>query len=329
MHSPARRHSALDTEKHRGYVADDSVGHCRPGNGADGTDQGTQAWRKHIPANCSSGRAGCRPSSRGGRRRGAGARIDAFAARLFAAEALQADRKPREAAEPFSLQWFLEAESARYGRHGQWLPRLLEFGKHAGESLLGLGDGLGADWVQYARCGAVVTACATSADALALVQRNFELRGLAAQFVHADPAKLPLESASIDVACVSNLLHATPDPAALVEEVYRVLKPGGKVLALTPARYGVDYWAACCFPWRGWLRRRTASPSGGFSRHGLRRLFVRFTEHRVYKRHLRRAETPHLWRWLPLPVLERLMGRFLILKAFKPLSAAMALQAAA
>ena len=260
--------------------------------------------------------------------RGNGGLADAFAARLFAAEALQADRKPREAAEPFSLQWFLEAESVRYGRHGKWLPRLLEFGKHSGECLLGLGDGLGADWVQYARFGAVVTACGASADALALVQRNFELRGLAGQFIHSDPARLPLESASVDVACVSNLLHTAPDPAALVEEVYRVLKPGGKVLALTPARFGVDYWAACCLPWRGWFRRRPA-PLAGCSRHGLRRLFVRFTEHRVYKRHLRRSETPHLLRWIPLPVLERLMGRFLILKAFKPLSAAMALQAAA
>ena len=144
-----------------------------------------------------------------------GGRADAFAARLFAAEALQADRKPREAAEPFTLQWFLEAESVRYGRHGKWLPRLLEFGKHSGECLLGLGDGLGADWVQYARCGAVVTACSPSADTLALVQRNFELRGLAGQFIAADPARLPQESASIDVACVSNLLHTAPDPAAL------------------------------------------------------------------------------------------------------------------
>src|SRR5947209_5703567 len=94
---------------------------------------------------------------------------DAFAARLFAAEAMQPGRAPREAAEPFSLQWYLEAEGVRYGRHGRWLPRLLEFGKHAGETLLGCGDGLGADWVQYARCGAEVTACCTSADVLALV----------------------------------------------------------------------------------------------------------------------------------------------------------------
>ena len=252
---------------------------------------------------------------------------DAFAARLFAAEAMQPGRTPREAAEPFSLQWYLEAEGVRYGRHGRWLPRLLEFGKHSGETLLGLGDGLGADWVQYARCGALVTACCASADAAAVVHRNFELRGLHGRFLAANPARLPLEPASIDVVCVNNLLHAAPDPAVLVAEVYRVLKPGGKVLVVTPARHDVDYWTRC-LPWRGWLRRSAEGPRG-FSRRGLRRLFAGFIEHRIHKRHLRRSEIPHLFRWLPLPVLERLMGRFLILKAFKPLSAAMSLQMAA
>jgi SAM-dependent methyltransferase len=253
---------------------------------------------------------------------------DALAPRLFAAEAMQPGRKARELAEPYSLQWFLEAESVRYGRHGRWLPRLLEFGKHSGENLLGLGDGLGADWVQYARCGAEVTACSTSVETLALVRRNFELRGLTGRFVHADPAKLPLESASIDVACVQDLLPTAPDPAALVEEIYRVLKPGGKVLMVTPARHDAQFWSHCIFPWREWFRR-PAPPHGGMSRRGLRRLFGRFTEHRIHKRHLRRSESPYLLRWLPLPVLERLMGRFLVLKAFKPLSAARSFQIAA
>jgi ubiquinone/menaquinone biosynthesis C-methylase UbiE len=251
----------------------------------------------------------------------------ARAPRLFAAEAMQPGRKAHQLVEPYSLQWFLEAESVRYGRHGRWLPRLLEFGKHSGENLLGLGDGLGADWVQYARCGAEVTACSTSVETLALVRRNFELRGLTGQFVHADPAKLPLESASVDVVCVQELLPTAPDPAALVEEIYRVLKPGGKVLMITPAQHDAQFWSRCLFPLRDWFRR--SPPRGGMSRRGLRRLFGRFTEHRIHKRHLRRSESPYLLRWLPLPVLERLMGRFLILKAFKPLSAALSLQIAA
>jgi len=142
---------------------------------------------------------------------------------------------------------------------------------------------------------------------------------------------LPLESASIDVACVSGLLEVVANPQAVIDEIYRVLKPGGKVLAVTPARYDVDFWYRVCFWWQGLFRKRPAAPQGPtrFSGRKLRRLFGRFVEQRIHKRQLRRAEVPHLWRWLPLPLLERLLGRVLVVKAFKPLSAAMPWQAAA
>jgi ubiquinone/menaquinone biosynthesis C-methylase UbiE len=234
------------------------------------------------------------------------------------------------AVEPYSLQWFLEIESQRHGRHGRWIPRLLEFYKHNGETLLGLGSGLGTDWIQYARHGAHVVVCSPAAEQLALIRRNFELRGLSGRFLTAVPTSLPLETASIDVVSVSGLLDEVTDPHAVVNEVYRVLKPGGKVLVVTPAKYDIDYWSNMLCPWLRWLRpNRTQAPPGRFSARRLHRLFGRFIEHRVYKRQLRRSEVPHMWRWLPLPLLERLMGRVLVLKAFKPLSAAINMPLAA
>src|SRR5262245_33840017 len=105
------------------------------------------------------------------------------AERLHAQEALfltgSRHRRPT-GAEPFTLQWFLEAEELRYGRNGRWIPRILEFAKHAGERLLGVGRGLGTDWIHYARHGASVVVCNPSVEELGLVRRNFELRGLAA-----------------------------------------------------------------------------------------------------------------------------------------------------
>jgi SAM-dependent methyltransferase len=249
-----------------------------------------------------------------------------FAQRLYACEALAPPaRRGRadEGPEPYSLQWFLDIEAKRHSRQGRWIPRLLEFAKHSGETLLGVGHGLGTDWLQYARHGAAVIVCSPSSTQLSLVRRNFELRGLGGRFLHAAPAALPLEGASIDVACLSGLLEVVPNPQAVIDEVYRVLKPGGKVLAVTPARYDVDFWYRLCFFWQRWFTRGSPPPATArFSGRRLRRLFGRFVEHRVYKRHLRRSEVPHLWRWLPLPLLERLLGRVLVLKAFKPLSAA-------
>ena len=102
---------------------------------------------------------------------------------------------------------------------------------------------------------------------------------------------------------------------------------------MTPARYDIDFWARHCFFWSRWLapakRRLAIHPAHRSSARDLCRLFGRFTEHRVRKRQLRRSEVPHVWRWLPLPLLERTMGRVLVLKAFKPLSAAIAVPMAA
>jgi SAM-dependent methyltransferase len=254
-----------------------------------------------------------------------------LADRLAAREALRALPQHREIGPPFSLQWFLDVEALRHGRHGRWIPHLLEFAKHAGERLLGLGPGLGSDWVQYARHGADVVACCQGADQLDLVRRNFELRGLSAAVLHASPTALPLDSGSIDVACLSGLPDGGRPPGPLVAEIYRVLKPGGKVVAVMPAWRDVD-WV------RRWRRGGSPDAETGwplpadeprFTARQLRGLFAAFVEPRFWKRHLRRSEVPPLWRWLPLCLLERAVGRLLVFKGFKPLSAALPLQRAA
>ncbi len=252
-----------------------------------------------------------------------------FARKLYTFESLQpAPQKPRAEAppEPYSLQWFLDIENQRHSKHGQWIPKLLEFAKHRGETLLGLGHGLGTDWVQYAQHGASVVVCSPKLSQLELVRRNFEVRGLPGRYVQSQPWSLPLDSNSIDVACISSLYHGIAEPEAVIEEVYRVLKPGGKVLAVTPARFDVDHWRKLVFFWHRWLRRDTQKPprpSRRYSAWQLKGLFQRFEMNWIRKRQLRRAEVPRVWRWVPLPILARMMGHVLVLKAFKPLSAAL------
>ena len=259
-----------------------------------------------------------------------------FAQKLYYLESLRpaALRAPLPSQpEPYTLQWFLDIEDQRHSKHGKWIPKLLEFAKHGSERLLGVGHGLGTDWVQYAQHGAEVIVCSPAKMQLELVRRNFELRELAGRFIQAEPTRLPLEDSSIDVVCISSLHHGIDHPEKVIAEAYRVLKPGGKVLAVTPAYFDVDYWVRTLFFWNRWFQPNTR----GRDPLRLQAPAVRVAggERSVCPRvprscvcaslpRLRRAEVPHVWRWLPLPILARLMGRVLVLKAFKPLNVILA-----
>jgi SAM-dependent methyltransferase len=259
-----------------------------------------------------------------------------LAEELAAQEILRGPTTHREPLEPLSLQWFQELQTIRHGRQGHWIPGLLEFDRHSGERLLGIGSGLGSDLVEYARQGAEVVTVCPSASQLSLIRKNFELRGLRSLFLHANPLAVPLEPASLDVICLTGLAPDLGEPGRLVDEFYRLLKPGGKLLAVLPAHYDIEFWrryialgeprSAHALGFEGGVLARSARRFRGWE---VKQLFARFSEPRIYKRHLRRSEVPHLWRWMPLTILERLAGRLLVFKGFKPVSSAIADQAAA
>jgi len=222
----------------------------------------------------------------------------------------------------YTLPWFKQIEERRYARHGHWIPRRFEFNRHQGEQVLGLGDGLGTDWVRYALGGANVTFCSPEASAREVVQRHFEVRGLKGKFIRGVYENLPFADGSMDVVCLSSAVPAFGSINALSDEIYRVLKPGGKILAALPALYDARYWQDCIFPWNRWFEPRPAQTETRFTGKEVRRLFQRFTDQRLKKQHLRRSDLPHVWRWILLPILERVMGRYLIFKAFKPVVSA-------
>jgi SAM-dependent methyltransferase len=231
----------------------------------------------------------------------------------------------RRAAEPFSAAWFEEIEQKRYQRHGAWLTKALEFGRHPGESLLILGCGLGTDAVRYARTGTNVTVATTPNEYPHVVADNFTRHALTAQFAKLDGGpRLPFADGAFDIV-TWNALYDTSAPSPVrVEELFRVLKPGGKVIGLFPAYYDSAFWQTILLPLARLWWRRPPDPATApkTTKKELRALFTRFGEHRVSKRHLRRGELPHAWRIFPLMLLERWIGRVLVLKAKKPIPTA-------
>ncbi len=222
---------------------------------------------------------------------------------------------------PFSTAWFEELEQKRYQRHGYWLPGALEFDRHAGERILLLGAGLGNDALRYAQAGAYPTIALGPEEPAAWVRRNLERHSYAIPCVPVGSPPWPFADAYFDVVVWSGLYCPAGASPELRDEWFRLLKPGGKLIALFPAYYDTAYWQDRLLPLQWMYWQRPADPTTGpkMTARQVRRLLERFTEVRICKRHLRRSELPHPWRVLPLGVLERLMGRVLVAKALKPL----------
>jgi ubiquinone/menaquinone biosynthesis C-methylase UbiE len=244
-------------------------------------------------------------------------------------------------AQAHTLEWFKEVEAHRYGEYGPWMPDVMEFDKHKGERLLEIGGGMGTDLSQFARHGAIVTDIDLSAGHLALAQENFRLRGLQGTFIHHDAETLPFPDGSFDVVYSNGVIHHTPNTQAAIDEIYRVLAPGGKAIIMVYAENSLHYWGVQfgLLGLRGGLLH-SASMGDIMSRsvemtkndarplvkvytaRRLRAMFSRFTDVEIVKRQLTAPELPSFARWVPLDLAGRLVGWNLIVKARKPAAGA-------
>ena len=144
--------------------------------------------------------------------------------------------------QPHTLDWFQEVERHRYGIYGPWMPEVMEFAGHGGEDVLEIGGGMGTDLAQFASHGARVTDVDLAAGHLQLAEENFRLRGLPGRFIHHDAETLPFADASFDLVYSNGVLLHTPNTAAVVGEIRRVLRPGGRAIIMLYAEDSFHYW---------------------------------------------------------------------------------------
>ncbi|HRY24143.1 MAG: class I SAM-dependent methyltransferase [Geminicoccaceae bacterium] len=143
---------------------------------------------------------------------------------------------PIATAEPGSRAFFAETEAYRFEKL-DYLERLIDYGGQAGRDVLDVGCGLGNDTARFAQGGARVTGIDIAPRAIELSERNFGQRGLAGRFLVMDGEAMTFPEASFDFVYCHTILHFTPDPAAMIREIHRVLRPGGTALLMSVNRY--------------------------------------------------------------------------------------------
>jgi len=127
-----------------------------------------------------------------------------------------------------SIEYFEEIENHRYNVE-PFIHSFAQFTHWHGKKTLEVGCGCGTDLLQFARAGAETYGVDLSPNSVELVTKRLDLYGLKAEVREADAETLPFPDEQFDLVYSWGVLHHTPNPPQAVEEIYRVLKPGGVI----------------------------------------------------------------------------------------------------
>ncbi|MGD2156866.1 MAG: methyltransferase domain-containing protein [Anaerolineales bacterium] len=135
-----------------------------------------------------------------------------------------------------TLAFFKELEEYRFDKL-RYLLKVVDFSSYAGKELLEVGCGVGIDLARFAQAGAIVTGIDLAENSVALAQKYFEHLGLKASFQIMNGELVDFGDGSFDVVYAHGVLQYTPNPQKMIDEICRVLRPGGEAVLMVYNRY--------------------------------------------------------------------------------------------
>jgi 2-polyprenyl-3-methyl-5-hydroxy-6-metoxy-1,4-benzoquinol methylase len=159
-------------------------------------------------------------------------------------------------AQPLSREWFDRVERFRYARE-PYIHAAAQFTRWAGRDVLEIGVGAGTDHLQFARAGARVVGVDLTDMAIETTRHHLGLYGTSSDLHRVDAEKLPFDAESFDLVYSWGVIHHAAFPQRVIDEVQRVLRPGGEFVGMFYARHSLlvlRMWIAHALrtgkPWR-------------------------------------------------------------------------------
>ena len=107
--------------------------------------------------------------------------------------------------------------------------------------VLDVGCGNGYVLSKYALEGGEVYGIDITQAGVDLCLKRFELFGLVGNFRVADAQDIPYPDSTFDCVCSMGVLHHVPDTQKALDEIFRVLKPGGRLIVMFYHRHSAKY----------------------------------------------------------------------------------------
>jgi ubiquinone/menaquinone biosynthesis C-methylase UbiE len=169
---------------------------------------------------------------------------------------------------PVGSQAFYERiDENRYEQYAPWMKSVMEYDHFKGQRLLEVGFGMGTDLFQFASHGAIVSGIDLTPKHCEIASQRFKLYGIPADLRLGDAEDMPYEDESFDAVYTFGVIHHSPNTEKIVDEIYRVLKPGGRAIIGVYHKLSFFYLAATVL-WNYILKLR-------FLRESLRRTMSR------------------------------------------------------
>jgi SAM-dependent methyltransferase len=144
--------------------------------------------------------------------------------------------------EPVGSKEFYEAIDKKRYRLEPYVHPLINFIAKQNELVLEVGCGLGYELRQFAKRGANVVGIDISSSNSLLAKRGLKVFGLDGEIIVSDAEHLPFKNSSFDNVYSFGVLHHTPNTQGAINEIFRVLRQGGRICVMLYHRGLAYYW---------------------------------------------------------------------------------------
>lgn len=128
-----------------------------------------------------------------------------------------------------SREYFDKVAKNRYSQQ-DWVKDYFTFCDFSKKRVLEIGVGQGTDLMEFAKGGARCFGIDITENHLDLTSANFSLHGEKVDLRKADATELPFSNDFFDCVYSFGVLHHIREDEKVVDEILRVLKPGGKAM---------------------------------------------------------------------------------------------------